>query len=96
MKQIQKQIFPYTNLVLVIISNILVFWTWYNIATATSDTMFLGLLLIPLFLVTIYYLGLLIWAYRLLKPQTDNNQIKNLTLLLINAIPMILIYKLTT
>ncbi|MBK9328512.1 MAG: hypothetical protein IPM95_04180 [Sphingobacteriales bacterium] len=76
MKPIQEQIFPYTNLVLVSISNILVFWTWYNIATATCDTMFMGLLLIPLFFVTIYYLGLLIWAYRLLKAQTDKNQIK--------------------
>jgi hypothetical protein len=96
MMPIQEKIFPYTNLVLVITSNILVFWTWFKIGTAKSDTMFMGLLIIPLLIFTIYYLGLLNWAFRLLKPQTDNSQKKNLILLLINVIPMILIYKLTT
>jgi hypothetical protein len=99
MKPIQEKIFPYTNLLLVIISNILVFWTWFKIGTAKSDTMFMGLLIIPLLVFTIYYLGLLLWAFRLLKTpkdQNDKRQVKNLILLLINVIPMVLIYKLTT
>lgn len=94
-----KRIFSYTNLVLVIITNILVFWTWYNIVTADSDTMFFGLLLIPLILVTIYYLGLLQWAFRLVQRtegDIDNGQIKHIVLLFTNTLPIILIYKLTT
>lgn len=94
-----KNLFSFTNLILVIKTNILVFWTWYKIVTATVDTMFMGLLLIPLILVTIYYLGLLQWAFRHLKKtenNTDDSQIKNIVLLLLNVIPLILIYKLTT
>jgi hypothetical protein len=99
MKENSIKIFPYTNFGLVIISNLIVLWTWFKIGTAKSDTMFMELILIPFFFVTIYYLGLLLWAFRLLKMNTDQNnnkQIKNLVLLLFNIIPMILIYKLTT
>lgn len=92
-------IFLYINIGLVFISNILVFWSWFNISKATVDTMFMGLLLIPLIFVTIYYLGLLLWAYRLLQKAVSNNENirkTNIALLLMNVVPMILIYKLTT
>lgn len=94
-----KHIFPYINLSLVIIVNILVCWTWFKILTAQNDTMFMGLLLIPLLLITIFYFGLLIWAIRLSKTTdelNDKKQTKNIILLLMNIIPMILIYKFTT
>ena len=94
-----KHIFTYTNLALVIIENLLILWTWYKSVTADSDTMFMGLLLIPLIFVTIYYLGLLQWAFRLLQKidsDIDKRLSKNIALLFMNVIPIILIYKLTT
>jgi hypothetical protein len=87
------------NLVLILVSNLLVFWTWYNIITTDSDTMFLGLLVFPLILVTIYYLALLKWGIRLVRQRFDlkNKRIEqSLTLFILNIVPMSLIYYFTT
>jgi hypothetical protein len=99
MKANSLEIFQYTNIGLVFVSNILVFWTWFNIYTATVDTMFLGLYIIPLIFGTIYYLGLLLWAFQLklnVARNVTNLRNKNIALLIMNIVPIILIYKLTT
>ncbi len=92
-------IVPFINLILLIISNALVFWTWFKIFNSDSDTMFLGLFLIPLLAFTIYYLILLRWGFRLVTQRfesTNKGYWKALTLFLINVVPLILIYYFTT
>ena len=90
---------PFVNLTLILISNILVLLTWVNIFISDVDTMFLGLLLIPLFFVTIYYLVLLTYGIKFTKNRfnlTRATQLQNFALFLLNVVPMTLIYKLTT
>jgi hypothetical protein len=53
---------PLINLTLNIICNVLVFWTWFKIFDNEFDAVFLGLLVLPLFFITVYYLILLIWT----------------------------------
>ena len=90
---------PFLNLALVLISNILSFWTWINVFNSDNDTMFLELFLIPLFFVTVYYLILLIWGLRLFMNSfslANSAKFQNLTLFFLLIIPMILIFILTT
>ena len=92
------RILPFINLILLLISNILTFWTWYNIFSSDGDTDFIGLLTIPLFFVTIYYLGLFVWGIKLAK-RTINARSRlgeSVILFIINVVPMITIYILTT
>jgi hypothetical protein len=86
------------NLLLIIVSNILVFWTWYNIITSNSPTDFIGLLLLPLFFYTIYYLILLNYGIKLVR-QIDNSKdripVQSIIIFVLNVIPMALIYYVT-
>lgn len=92
-------IIPFVNLTLILISNVLILLTWVNIFWSDGDTMFLGVLLIPLFFVTIYYLILLTFGIKFTKNRfnlTTRTQIQNFALFLLNIVPMTLIYKFTT
>lgn len=86
------------NLLLIIVSNILVFWTWYNIITSNSPTDFIGLILLPLFFCTIYYLILLNYGIKLVR-QIDNSKdkilVQSIIIFVLNVIPMALIYYVT-
>ena len=90
---------PFVNLTLILISNVLILLTWANVFWSDGDTMFLGLLLIPLFFVTIYYLILLTYGIKFTKNRfnlTRGTQVQNFALFLLTIVPMTLIYKFTT
>ncbi|RYE13149.1 MAG: hypothetical protein EOP34_09445 [Rickettsiales bacterium] len=90
---------PFVNLALTIISNILIFSTWFKLLHQDIDTMFLGLFELALLLLTVYYWILLNWSIKLVKNRNNSDKtslVKNLGLLLLNMIPITLIYSYTT
>jgi hypothetical protein len=92
-------IIPFSNLLLVGATNVLVAWTWYKVVTAEGDTMFLGLYLFALILGTLYYLALLRWGVKLAWQSItldDRRFGQSLALFLLNILPMGLIYFITT
>lgn len=86
------------NLVLLVVTNILTLWIWYSVFTSDGDTMFLGIFLIPLAIVTIYYLALLRWGIKLIKTNSEprNRLVQSFVLFFMNVVPMTFIYYLTT
>jgi hypothetical protein len=63
----QPQVFLFVNFGLLIISNMLTLYMWYKILFTSyeNDNMFSYLTVTPLFILSIYFLILLIWAIRL-------------------------------
>lgn len=93
------QIFPFVNLILLIAPILLIFWTWHNIFTADVDTIFIGAFMMALFIITIYYLALLIWGIKLVNHRNESRNYilrQSLTILMMNIIPMGLIYYFTS
>lgn len=93
------QIFPFVNLILLIVPILLIFWTWLNIFTADVDTIFIGAFMMALFIITFYYLALLIWGIKLVNRRNDSRNYilrQSLTILMMNIIPMGLIYYFTS
>ena len=89
---------PVLNLILTLISNILITWTWIKVINDT-DTMFLGLFLIPLFIFTVYYFILIVWSIRLFKNRLNTASCRKnqeLSLFFMNLVPMLLVYYFTT
>lgn len=86
------------NVVLVLIANILVFWTWIKIFNAESDNMFGAMFFIPLLCFTFYYFILFgISVSRIYNEATKQvSYLKNALLLFLITVPMIVIYFLTT
>lgn len=86
------------NLVLVIIANIFVLWTWVDIFYSVSDDMFGAMFFLPLLFFTFYYfilMGISINSIRNVGNQ-DISFVKNVLLLLFITIPVIVIYFLST
>ncbi|MFM2386828.1 MAG: hypothetical protein RL660_1585 [Bacteroidota bacterium] len=92
--------FANLNILLASICNLLVIGTWINFSTAAVDTMFAGLVLIPLFAATIDYVMMLILAFtqrkRVLKAPKTSTLTPQFVLLLLLIVPIALIYWLTT
>jgi hypothetical protein len=91
--------FPFINIVLVLVSNLLIFWTWLRLINTDEDIIFLGLYVVSLLLLTIYYLLLLKWSIKAFKNRFDftkRTHFNNMTMLLMNIIPITLIYYYTT
>lgn len=88
----------FINLILVVVANILTFWTWYNVFAADADTMFLGLLLIALLIVTVYYLVLLTWGIKLARTKIDPRLrfMQSFILFIMNVVPIAVIYNFTS
>jgi len=86
----------WTNLGLLAITNFLIYATWYKVVFATVDTMFLGgLILIILFLASVYYLVLLNWGVRLHRHMDDPDKNifrQSVILLIMNVVPMTVVY----
>lgn len=93
------QIFPFVNLILLIVPILLIFWTWLKYVTADIETIFIGAFMMALFIITFYYLALLIWGIKLVSRRNDSRNYilrQSLTILMINIIPMGLIYYFTS
>jgi hypothetical protein len=86
------------NLLLVAAANVLTLSIWYSIFTDDVGTMFVGLLMIPLAIATIYYLMLFRWGIRLTRKDNRGKDtiIESFALFLMNIVPIALIYLLTS
>ena len=91
MKLTKKHILSLTNITFASIATILVIWTWIKFMTATVDTMFAGLFIIALVVITIYYLSLLFMTIKMLNIERQKTQMQNVFLLLFITIPIVLI-----
>ena len=91
MKLTKKHILPLTNITFASIATILVIWAWIKFMTATVDTMFAGLFIIALVVITIYYLSLLFMTIKMLNIERQKTQMQNVFLLLFITIPIVLI-----
>lgn len=90
---------PLINLLVNFGCNFLIICTWYRLFTSDDDTMFLGLFVLPLLAITIYYIILLIWAIVLLvhsKKSSEKIANKVMISFFLNVVPMILIYTFTS
>ena len=94
-----KILFPFFNFGVILLLNILIFWTWINIFYPTdseeSEPMFFLAFMIPLFILTIYYPILLIRSIILLKKRSDLSQkmlSKHFTLFCMAWLPLVWIF----
>ena len=89
-----KLVVVFINLVLLVVTNFLCFFTWHKILASKFDTMFLGLLLILLLIVTVYYLALIVWGLLMSRNiNTINSKLEqSLVLFVMIVAPMITIY----
>lgn len=88
------QYIPVANVVLVVASNVHIWWSWYNVLTSESDTMLIGILYLFLLFVSIYDLVLLIWGIRVLIQKSElKKKLKASALIFVlNLMPYVLIY----
>ncbi|MBC7389995.1 MAG: hypothetical protein H7329_12330 [Opitutaceae bacterium] len=94
------QIVQFINSVFLMVSGILILWIWFNLMTDDGFNMFLGLVGLPLFIVTIYYMALIIWGIKLFIGRqnnlTDSASTQSIIIFFMNLLPMVLIYYFTS
>jgi hypothetical protein len=92
------QALPFVNLLLLIMTNVLVAFTWVKIYTAEVDTMFIAIFLLLLAGATLYYLVLFSWSWWLvLRRKTVKHVLRHsLLLFVMTIVPMAVIYYFTS